>query len=102
LTASKRKIAALTLVTLPATIWFVAENPDLPITKFMLVLGFLPLYIGASVELYGQWKAVWDNWGNLEPRAAGSPTGNKIAVILGLTLLALVAFLAYVGATHRT
>jgi hypothetical protein len=102
LTASKWKIAALTLVTLPATIWFVAENPDLPISKFMLALGFLPLYIGASIELYGQWKALWDNWGNPERRAVGSPTGNKMSVILGLTLLGLVAFLAYVGATHRT
>lgn len=102
MTASKWKIAALTLITLPATIWFVAENPDLPLSKFVLVLGFLPLYIGVSMELYSQWKAVWDNWGNPEPRITGSPTGNKVAVILGLTLLGLVAFLAYVGAVHRT
>jgi hypothetical protein len=46
LTASKWKVAALTLVTLPMTIWFFAENPGLPISKFMFVLGFLPLYIG--------------------------------------------------------
>ena len=102
LAASKWKVAALTLVTLPAAIWYVVDNPDTHILKLAFLLGFSPLFVGAGAELYGQWMAVWDKWGNPEPHVAGSPTGNKIAVILGLTLLGLVVFLAYVGATHRT
>ena len=102
LAATKWKVAALTLVTLPVAIWYVTDNPDTHISKFALFLGFSPLFVGAGAELYGQWKAVWDNLGNPEPRVVGSPTGNKIAVILGLILLGLVVFLAYVGATHRT
>ena len=102
LTASKWKIAALTIVTLPATIWFVAENPDLPISKFMLVLGFMPLYIGAGMELHSQWAAVLEKWRNPESHVEGVPTGNKGFFVLGLILAGLVLFLAFVGATHRT
>jgi len=102
LTASKWKVAALTLVTLPATIWFVAEYPDLYISKFVLALGFLPLYIGAGMELHSQWTAVLEKWRNPESHVAGVPTGNKGFFILGLTLAGLVLFLACVGAMHRT
>jgi hypothetical protein len=102
LTASKWKVAALTLVTLPMTIWFFAENPGLPISKFMFVLGFLPLYIGAGMELQSQWKAVLEKWRNPKSHAEGVPTGNKGFFVLGLTLAGLVLFLACVGAMHRT
>jgi hypothetical protein len=102
LVTSKCKVAALTLVTLPTAIWYVVDNPDTHISKLAFLLGFSPLFVGAGTELYCQWKAVWDNWGNAKPHVVGSPTGNKIAVILGLTLLGLVVFLAYVGATRRT
>jgi hypothetical protein len=102
LAASKWKIAALTLVTLPVAIWYVVANADTHNSKFVFLLGFSPLFVGAGTELYGQWKAVWDNRGNPNSQVVGSPTGNKIAVILGLTLIGLVVFLVYVGAARRT
>lgn len=102
LVASKWKVAALTLVTLPAAIWYVVDNPDTQASKLAFLLGFSPLFVGAGTELYCQWKAVCDNWGNPKPQVMGSPIGNKIAVVLGLTLLGLVIFLTYIGATRRT
>jgi len=100
--ASKWQIAALTLVTLPAAIWFVAENPDFPISKLPLFLGLSPLYIGAGMELCSQWKAVLGKLSNPESHVEGGPTGNKGFIILSVTLVGLVVFLACIGAAHRT
>ena len=102
LKASKWKVAALTLVTLPATIWFAAENPDFPISKFMPALGFLPLYIGAIMELHSQWAAVLEKWRNPESHVKAVPAGNKGFFILCFTFVGLVLFLACVGAMHHT
>jgi hypothetical protein len=52
--ASKWQIAAM--VTLPAAIWFVAKNPDFPISKLPLAGTFNP------TELIGQTIAVVKGW----------------------------------------
>ena len=102
LAVSKWKVAALTIVTLPAAIWFVVENPDFPIPKLPLFLGYLPLFIGLGMELHGQWKAVLVKWSNPETHVETGGTGNKSFFILLFTLAALVLFLVCVGASHRT
>jgi hypothetical protein len=102
LAASKWKIAALTLITLPASIWFSTENPDLPISRFMSALGFVPLYIGAAMELHSQWVAVLEKWRNPERHVKAAPVSNKGFYILCLSLVGLVLLIICVGSMLHT
>jgi len=102
LTASKWKVAALTLVTLPMAIWLSPENPDLPISKFVDFLGFLPLFIAAAMELQSQWTAVLEKWRNPESHVEKDQKGNKVFYIPCLTLVSLVLLIAFVGSMLHT
>ena len=102
LVASKWKVAALTLVTLPASIWFSAENPGLLISRFMIALGFLPLYIGAAMELRSQWVAMLEKWRNPEHHIKAAPASNKGFYTLCLTLVGLVLLIICFGSMHHT
>jgi hypothetical protein len=102
LALSKWKVAALTLVTLPATIWFAAQYPDFSTSKLLFSLGLSPLFVGFGMELRGQWKTTLRKWGNPESQVEESPKGNKSSVILFFILAVVVLFLAVVGALHRT
>jgi len=52
----------------------------------------LPLFIAIGIELYAQWRQLYEKPGSY---VAGSPMGNKIAVVLAALLIGLVACLAY-------
>jgi len=101
-TASKWKIAALTLVTLPLTIWLSPKNPDLPVSKFLYFLGFLPLFIAATMELQREWEAVVHKWRNPESQVKNDQKGNKVFYILCLTLAGLVLLIICVGSMLHT
>jgi hypothetical protein len=95
--AVKWKVAALTMVTWPIALWLTPANPDSLAFKILLVLASLPLLIAVGIELYAQWKQLYES---PESYVAGSPTGNKIAVVLAAVLIGLVAYLAYSIAHH--
>jgi len=96
--ALKWKVASLTLVTWPIALWL-APDPDSRASKVLLVLASLPLLIAVGIELYAQWKQLYQS---PESHVEGSPTGNKIAVVLAAALIGLVVFLAYSVARHHT
>ena len=97
--AVKCKIAALTLVTWPAALWLASPNPGSRASKILLVFASLPLFVAIGIELYAQWRQLYER---PESYVAGSPTGNKIAVVLAALLIGLVACLAYSIARQHT
>jgi hypothetical protein len=97
--AVKWKVAALTLVTWPIAFWLAPSDPDSGAFKFLLVLASLPLFIALGIELYAQWRQLCER---PESYVAGSPVGNKIAVVLAALLIGLVACLAYSVARQHT
>jgi putative effector of murein hydrolase len=88
----KWKVAALTLATWPIALWLAPPDPSSRGTKILLVFASLPLFIALGIELYAQWRQLYER---PESYVAGSPTGNKIAVVLAVLLIGLVACLAY-------
>jgi hypothetical protein len=97
--AVKWKVAALTLITWPIALWLAPTNPDSIAFKILLVLASLPLLIAVGIELYAQWKQLYER---PESHVAGSPAGNKIAVALAALLIGLVVCLAYSIARQYT
>ena len=97
--AVKWRIAALTLVTWPIAFWLAPSDPDSGAFKFWLVLASLPLFIAVGMELYAQWRQLYERPGSY---VVGSPTGNKIAVVLAVLLIGLLACLAYSVARQYT
>ena len=86
--AVKWKVAALTLVTWPVALWLASPNPDSRASKILFVVASLPLFIAIGIELHTQWRQLYER---PESYVAGSPTGNKIAVVLAALLIGLVA-----------
>lgn len=97
--AVKWKVAALTLVTWPVAAWLVFPDPNSRSSKALLVVASVPLFIAVGIELYAQWRQLCER---PESFVSGSPTGNKIAVVLAAALIGLVACLAYAIARHHT
>jgi hypothetical protein len=97
--AVKWKIAALTSVTWPVAAWFAFPNANSGSSKALLVGASLPLFIALGIELYAQWRQLCEK---PESYVSGSPTGNKIAVVLAALLIGLVGCLAYAVARHHT
>jgi len=87
--AAKWKVAALTLVTLPAAIWLSATAQASYPPKLVIGLGYVPLFIALGMELRATWKQATEH---PESYVEGSPAGNKIA--LGLAVV-LVGFLLW-------
>jgi hypothetical protein len=96
--ALKWKVASLTLVTWPIALWL-APEPDSRASKILLVLASLPLLIAVGIELYAQWKQLYES---PESYVERSPAGNKIAVVLAAVLIGLVVCLAYSVVRHHT
>jgi|SRR5271163_914015 len=81
------KIAALTLVTLPLAIW-VSTSIDSNSNAFTAIIGIgcLPLIIGVVFDVRERRRLMRQDPNSYQE---GSPIGNKIALVLGLVLLAL-------------
>jgi hypothetical protein len=92
------KVASLTLVTWPIALWL-APDPDSRTSKVLLVLASLPLLIAVGIELYAQWKQLYQS---PESYVEGSRAGNKAAVALAAALIGLVVCLAYSVVRHQT
>lgn len=88
--AAKWKIAALTLVTLPATIGLAATTPTFLLARLVVGLGFVPVFIALGMELRATWKQVSEH---PESYVEGSPAGNKIALGLAVVLAVLLLWL---------
>jgi hypothetical protein len=81
------KIAALTLVTLPLAIWISTSiNGNFDAFTSIIVIGCLPLAIGVVFDLRERRRQMRQDPNSYEE---GSPVGNKIALVIGLVLLAL-------------
>jgi hypothetical protein len=82
------KKAALTLVTLPLAIW-VRTSIDSKPNSFTAIIGIgcLPLIIGVVFDVRERRRQMRQDSNSYEE---GCPIGNKIALILGLVLLAPV------------
>ena len=90
--SAKWKIAALVLVTWPLAVWLIGQNFRSPASKLLLVVASSPLLIAAGIELYAMWRQA-----SVHPESyvEGSPTGNKIAVVLAFVLIGCVLWAAY-------
>ena len=89
--AAKWKLAALTLVAVPAAIWLVPD-PLSHWSKALIAVAFMPLFIALGIELRATWKRATEH---RESYVEGSPTGNKLAVALAVVLIGLVLWAAY-------
>jgi hypothetical protein len=85
--AVKWKIAALTLVTLPAATWLVVATPMSHAPWLAISMGFVPLFIALGIELRVTWKQASEH---PESYVEGSPAGNRLAAALAVVLLSLL------------
>jgi hypothetical protein len=85
--SAKWKVAALTLVTLPAAIWLAAITQTFHAPRLLVGLGFVPLFIAIGMELRVTWKQVSEH---PESYVEGSPAGNRIASGLAVVLAGLL------------
>ena len=93
----KWAIAALALVTWPASFWLVTKYPFTWISKIWIFLGAAPLLLAGAIELRGQWRIMSER---PEEYVEGSPIGNKLAVVLGLVFLGCVFLFFYYAFFH--
>lgn len=93
---TKWKVASLTLLTFPLTIWFADRTDDDVVRRLLIDLSFMPLIVACSMELYA--KAMSRK---PDPYGGVSAAGNKIAGILAVVLFCTVLFIyLYRAATH--
>lgn len=85
--ATKWKIAALTLVTLPTAIWLAATAQMFHAPRLTIGLGLAPLFIALGTELRATWKHISEH---PESYVEGSPVGNRIASGLAVVLAGLL------------
>lgn len=89
--AAKWRLAALTLVAVPAAIWLVPD-PLSRWSKALIAVAFMPLFIAVGIELRATWKRATEH---PESYVEVSPTGNKLAIALAVVLIGLVLWAAY-------
>ena len=92
------RIAALTLVTLPLAIWVsISIHGSSNALAAFVGIGCLPLAIGVVFDLRERRRQIRQDPNSYQE---GSPIGNKIALVLGLVLLALACMTMVVIVTR--
>jgi len=84
---NKWKIATLTLVTFPISIYLNVQG-DNANTGLIAFIGLFPLLFAVTIEFAAEIVSGWRHYkqtGEIPPpEAEGSPVGNKIAVVLAI------------------
>jgi hypothetical protein len=88
----KWKVAALTLITWPAAIWFVAQDPRSRPLGLWITIGSIPLFTAILMELRAHWDRLSKDPAYVDK---GSPVGNRIAVVLAAVIICLLLFGIY-------
>jgi hypothetical protein len=87
----KWRLTAGALITLPAAFWYLGNHPRSN-AKLVIAVAFIPIFIGAFIELRDQWRVAGETPDQLKE---GSPVGNAIAWVLAVPLALLLLYVVY-------